>query len=139
MASNSCTFIIVPDATSQCKRYHIPKSFLYIAGISGVSLIVVLGIVLHTALSEYRTMSMKINQLEKLKKISLSQKGSIDRYEEDILQLSKHLTRIKQLNNRLMMLAGLDPTDGENNLGLGGSEDIEANPALKKAQSADNK
>jgi len=126
MASNSCTFIIVPDATSQCKRYNIPKSILYIAGIVGVTLFIMLGIILHTAGSEYRTMSMKIDQLEKLKKISISQRSTIERYEEDITQLSKNLSQIKQLNARLMMLTGLDPTKGENNLGLGGSEDVES-------------
>ena len=123
MASNSYTFIIVPDAKSQCKRYVIPNFVFYILGVTGVVLLVVLSILIHTMLGEYRAVSKKMAQLQKLKKVSLSQKGSIDRYEEDIVQLSKNLSHIKQLNSRLMILTGLDPERGENNLGLGGPED----------------
>jgi hypothetical protein len=123
MASNSYTFIIVPDAKSQCKRYVIPNFVFYILGVTGVVLLVVLSISIHTMLGEYRAVSKKMTQLQKLKKVSLSQKSSIDRYEEDIVQLSKNLSHIKQLNSRLMILTGLDPERGENNLGLGGSED----------------
>ncbi len=134
MASNSCTFIIVPDAKSQCKRYNITKSVLYLIGIAGATVCIILGIVLYTLFGEYHTMSMKFAQLEKLKKISLSQKGTIERYEQDITQLSKNLSQIKQLNTKLMMLTGVDPEKGENNLGLGGSEDIAATPDVKKNQ-----
>jgi hypothetical protein len=123
MASNSYTFIIVPDAKSQCKRYVIPNFVFYILGVTGVVLLVVLSILIHTMLGEYRAVSKKMAQLQKLKKVSLSQKSSIDRYEEDIVQLSKNLSHIKQLNSRLMILTGLDPERGENNLGLGGPED----------------
>jgi hypothetical protein len=123
MASNSYTFIVVPDAKSQCKRYVIPNFVFYILGVTGVVLLVVLSILIHTMLGEYRAVSKKMAQLQKLKKVSLSQKSSIDRYEEDIVQLSKNLSHIKQLNSRLMILTGLDPERGENNLGLGGPED----------------
>jgi hypothetical protein len=74
-------------------------------------------------LGEYRAVSKKVVQLNKLKRVSLSQKSTIDRYEEDIVQLSKNLSHIKQLNSRLTILTGLDPERGENNLGLGGPED----------------
>ena len=123
MASNAYTFIIVPDARSQCRRYVIPNSVFYILGVTGAVLLVVLSILIHTMLGEYRVVSKKMAQLQKLKKISLSQKSTIDRYEEDIVQLSKNLSHIKQLNSRLMILTGLDPERGENNLGVGGPED----------------
>ena len=136
MASNSCTFIIVPDAASQCKRYSISRSVLCIVGISGAVFLFILGVVLYTVLSEYGTMSMKFEQLEKLKKISLSQKNTIDRYEQDITQLGKHLSHIKQLNARLMMLSGLDPKEDTSNLGLGGSEEVDSELDVQKSQSA---
>jgi hypothetical protein len=123
MANNSCTFIVVPDARSQCKRYVIPNSVFYILGVTGAVLLVVLSIFAHGMLSKYGAVSKKVAQLEKLRKISLSQKNTIDRYEEDIVQLSKNLSHIKQLNSRLMILTGLDPERGEGNLGLGGPED----------------
>ena len=123
MASNSYTFIIVPDAKSQCRRYVIPNFVFYILGVTGAVLLVVLSISIYTMLGEYRAVSKKVVQLNKLKRVSLSQKSTIDRYEEDIVQLSKNLSHIKQLNSRLTILTGLDPERGDNNLGLGGPED----------------
>jgi hypothetical protein len=140
MPSNSCTFIIVPDAASECKRYSISKSVLCIVGIIGVVLLFVLGVVLYTLLSEYETMSMKVEQLERLEKASLSQKSTIDRYEQDITQLSKHLSQIKHLNSRLMILSGLDPREDTSNLGLGGSEEeIESGIDTQKSKGGASK
>jgi hypothetical protein len=132
MSSNTCTFIIVPDSTSQCKRYSISKPLLSVIGILGVILLIVLGGALYILLGKYGTMSMKVEQLEKLRKVSVSQKDTIDRYEQDVTQLSSQLSQIKQLNSRLMMLTGLDPSKGVNNLGLGGSEEAETKSDNKK-------
>jgi hypothetical protein len=85
----------------------------------------VLGGILYVLLNNYGIMSTKVKQLEKLKYISASQKNTIDRYEQDITQLSKHLSQIKQLNSRLMILTGLDPAKGTNVLGIGGSEELD--------------
>ena len=122
MAHNSWTFIIVPDAKSQCKRYRIPDIVFYILGVTGVVLLVVLGILINTMFGQYNAVSKKAEQVDKLKKMSLSQKNMLDRYEEDIVQLGKNLSQIKQLNSRLMILTGVDPEKGGNNLGLGGPE-----------------
>jgi hypothetical protein len=100
---------------------------LYGTGIGFVMFFTIVGIGFYTMLMEYRAVSMKMAQFEKLKKISVSQRNTIDRYEQDITQLSKQLSQIKQLNARLMVLTGLDPTNGENNLGLGGSAEGDAN------------
>ncbi|MBD3323806.1 hypothetical protein GF339_04435 [candidate division KSB3 bacterium] len=126
MGDDSCTFIVVPDATSQCKRYSLSKKWLCIAGVVGIALLIFVGVMVHMMGSEYLKMSMKVEELEKLKKISVSQKSTIDRYEEDITQLSKHLAQIQQLNSRLMVLTGMDPTKEEHGLGLGGSEELDA-------------
>lgn len=136
MASNSCTFIIVPDATSQCKRYTISRSVIWTIGICGAVVFLVVGAILYLMLSEYKAMGMKAGQLEKLKKVSSSQRSTIERYEQDITQLSKHLANIKQLNSRLMILTGLDPTKSSGNIGLGGSEETESLLELQGAQSA---
>jgi outer membrane protein TolC len=98
----------------------------YTLGIIGTVLLVILGVLMHTVLTEYRAMAKRAGQVDKLKKISVSQNSTLERYETDIAQLSKNLAQIKQLNSRLMILTGLDPEKGENNLGLGGSE--EGNP-----------
>lgn len=126
MASKSCTFIIVPDTTSQCKRYTVSKSMLSLIAISVVILLIIVSGVLYILLGNYGTMSIKAQQLEKLKKISSSQKSTIDRYEQDITQLSQQLTQIKHLNSRLIMLAGLDPSKDADKLGLGGAEEENA-------------
>ncbi len=133
MASNSCTFIIVPDATSQCKRYNISKFVLWFIGFAGFILLVIIGSGLYATFTEYRVMSLKMAQYEKLQKISLSQKNTIDRYEQDITQLSKHLAQIKQLNTRLMVLTGLDPANGDKNLGLGGFEEVDSTLKTEKS------
>ena len=123
MASNSYTFIIVPDAKSQCKRFTISMTAFYILGIIGVVVIIATGIMLNTMLHSYKAISAKVGQVEKLKKTSISHKHSIDRFEAEIMQLSNNLSHIKHLNSRLMILAGLDPERGEQNLGLGGPEE----------------
>jgi hypothetical protein len=134
MTGNSCTFIIVPDATSQCRRYSIPKSVLYVIAVIGFVGAIITGVVLYTLCSEYGTIAMKINQLERLKTISASQRSMIDRYEQDIAQLGQHLAHIKQLNSRLMVLSGLDPAkSSHNNMGIGGSEEAEAELEIQKS------
>ena len=82
--------------------------------------------VLYLLVGKYGTMAIKAQQLEKFKKISISQKSTIDRYEQDITQLSKQLAQIKQLNSRLIILTGLDPAKDADQLGLGGSEEENA-------------
>ncbi len=125
MASNSCTFIIVPDATSQCKRYTIPKSLLWTVGIVGAVVVMILGGALYVIFDEYKAVARKAGQFEKLKRVSSSQRGTIERYEQDMTQLSKHLAQIKQLNSRLMILTGLDPAKNSesNELGVGGADE----------------
>lgn len=131
MTRNAWTFIIVPDAKSQCKRYNIPHVVVYILGVTIVTLLVAGGIFLNMMLSTYNAVVTKAEQVEKLKKISVSQKNMLDRYEEDATQLGKNLVQIKQLNARLLVLTGLDPEKGGNNLGLGGPEKKNAKNAPK--------
>ncbi|GAK60407.1 hypothetical protein U27_00304 [Candidatus Vecturithrix granuli] len=126
MGSKACTFIIVPDSTSQCKRYRISKAVLSYLAVSIVIFLVIVAGGLYILLGKYGTMSLKVQQLEKFKKISISQKSTIDRYEQDITQLSKQLAQIKQLNSRLIILTGLDPAKDADQLGLGGSEEENA-------------
>lgn len=126
MGCKACTFIIVPDSTAQCKRYRISKSALSCLAISVIMVLVIVAGVLYILVGKYGTMSIKAQQLEKFKKISISQKSTIDRYEQDITQLSKQLAQIKQLNSRLIILTGLDPAKDADQLGLGGSEEENA-------------
>jgi hypothetical protein len=126
MAHNAYTFIIVPDASSQCRRYTISRTVLYILGVTGMVVLIVASILIHTMLGEYQTVSKKVKQLEKLQRISVSQRNILDRYEKDIALLGQNLSHIKQLNGRLMILTGMDPEEGENNLGLGGPEEDES-------------
>ncbi|MCP4404314.1 MAG: hypothetical protein GY801_44290 [bacterium] len=121
MTSNSCTIIIVPDATSQCKRYTISKSVLWGLGIFSAVAMVTVGAVLFLLLGEYNAMSIKAKQFAKLQKMSSSQRSSIERFEQDITHVSKQLAGIKQLNFRLLVLTGLDPAKtNESNDGLTG-------------------
>ena len=123
MANTSYTFIIVPDAKSQCKRYTVSVSVFSLIGIIGVVLLVVCGIFAYVMWGKYDAMSAKAEQVVVLQKTSLNQRQKIDRYEGDITQLTNNLSYINHLNSRLMILAGLNPERGEQNLGLGGSEE----------------
>ncbi|PIE34076.1 hypothetical protein CSA56_09210 [candidate division KSB3 bacterium] len=125
MASNSCTFIVVPDATSECKRYTIPKSLLWTVGVMGAMIAIIIGGALYLVFGEYKAMSMKAGQFERLKRVSSSQRTTIEQYEQDITQLSKHLAQIKQLNSRLLIMTGLDPAKNSESdeLGIGGAEE----------------
>ena len=123
MANNSYTFIVVPDAKSQCKRVTISTTVFYMLGVGGIILLIVAGIVLNTLLGDYNAVSSKVTQVETLKKVSISRQETIDRYEEEVTQLSNTLAHIQHLNSRLMVLAGLDPERGEQTLGLGGSDE----------------
>lgn len=123
MASNSYTFIVVPDAKSQCKRFTISLSAFYVVGIIGVVVIIVAGILFNTVFHDYKAISAKVEQVEKLKKTSVSHKHTIDRFEAEITQLSNNLSHIKHLNSRLMILTGLNPEKEGQNLGLGGPEE----------------
>lgn len=122
MTHHSFTFIIVPDAQSQCKRYNLPRVAFYIFGVTAVILLVAAGIFINMMFSQYSAVVTKAEQVAKLKKISLSQKNTLDRYGEDVTQLGKNLAQIKGLNARLLVLTGLDPAKGGSNLGLGGPE-----------------
>jgi cell division protein FtsL len=128
MTNKAYTFIVVPDTASECKRYTFSKSLFYLIGVTGTILLIAFIVFIHTMLGEYTAMATKTEQVETLKKISLSQKSTLDRYEEDVVQLSKNLAQVKQLNSRLMILTGLNPANGEHNLGLGGAEEAASKP-----------
>ncbi len=98
-------------------------TLFYVLGICGIILAVVAGIFLNIAWGDYRVAASKVAQVENLKKISANRSNAIDRFEEEITQLSNSLAHVDNLNSRLVVLAGLDPERGEQNLGLGGSED----------------
>lgn len=126
MASHSCSFIIIPDASSECKRFTVSKSLIWGLLAFAILVMFLIGGVLYVMISEYHAMAMKAGQLDKLKKISVSQKNAIDRYEQDITQLSKHLAHIQQLNSRLMVLSGLDPAPNNDGKGIGGGDELES-------------
>lgn len=128
MASHTYTFIIVPDAKSQCKRFTFSTSIFSILGVVGIVLLIALGIVGNLMLGKYKAVSQKVEQVKTLQKMSVSQKNTIDRYEDDIAQLTNNLSYIKHLNSRLMILTGLNPEKGEQNLGLGGPENVTEEP-----------
>ena len=139
MTNKAYTFIVVPDTASECKRCTISKSLFYLIGVIGTILLITFIVFIHTMLGEYTAMAKKTEQVETLKKISVSQKSTLDRYEEDVVQLSKNLAQIKQLNSRLMILTGLNPANGEHNLGLGGAEEAASKPKEQKPKDAGSK
>lgn len=127
MASKTCTFIVIPDSTSDCKRYSVPKSLISFLAISAVIACVIAIGISYFLLSKYAATSIKSQQLHTLKKVAAGQKSSIDRYERDITRLSRQLSQIKQLNSRLIILTGLDPAKDTDVLGVGGADESDTN------------
>ena len=69
----------------------------YIVGVGGVIFLVVAGILVNSLLSDYNAVSSKVAQVETFKKMSINRQGIIDRYEEEVTQLSNTLAHIQHL------------------------------------------
>lgn len=115
------TLIIVPDATSKFKQLKLP--YLLTRGlIAGI----ILGILAVAAMSyylviNYQDMTQTIKEFPEIRKETRNQKVLIERYETDITELRQMVSRLKLVNAKLMLMAGIEnPADITVNLGVGG-------------------
>ncbi len=76
----------------------------------------------HLAIN-YQNMNKMITELPQIRKEARNQKALIERYEQDITELRQMVSRLKLVNAKLMLMAGVEnPSDAQVNLGVGGVE-----------------
>lgn len=126
MANQFYTVLILPDATSPTRKFHITKTILTVlSSIAAVS-------VLAFAFFVYQYVNLNVRMLE-LKQ--LRQEAS----DRNILaakvgQLESELTRLRELDRKLRVVAGLDTGDDEAGLAQGGAETLSQTALLETVQ-----
>lgn len=117
------TLIVVPDATSKFKQLKIP--YLLPRGLIVLVILVILGggVSSYYLAINYQNMNKMITELPQIRKEARNQKALIERYEQDITELRQMVSRLKLVNAKLMLMAGVEnPSDAQVNLGVGGVE-----------------
>ncbi|MDY0094329.1 MAG: M23 family metallopeptidase [Candidatus Vecturithrix sp.] len=117
------TLIVVPDATSKFKQLKIP--YLLPRSLIVVVILVILGggVSSYYLIINYQNMNKMITELPQIRKEARNQKALIERYEQDITELRQMVSRLKLVNAKLMLMAGVEnPSDAQVNLGVGGVE-----------------
>jgi murein DD-endopeptidase MepM/ murein hydrolase activator NlpD len=115
--------IIVPDATSQFKQLKVP--YLLTRGLLVFILLLIFGgsAVSYYMVTNYRNMSQRVFELPGIKKETVDQNILVERYEQDITDLRQMVSRLKLVNAKLMLMAGVEnPSDAQVNFGVGGAD-----------------
>ncbi|PID56624.1 hypothetical protein CSB45_10340 [candidate division KSB3 bacterium] len=118
------TLIVVPDATSEFKQIKVP--YFLTRGILLLTGVVVLAIsgMSYYMLAHYKNMKELVTALPEFRKNTSSQKELIDRYERDISELRQMVSRLKLVNAKLMLMAGVElGSDSPVNLAIGGLDE----------------
>ncbi len=117
------TLIVVPDATSQFKQIKVP--YLLTRGLLVFGVVLLLGIVgvSYYLVTHYQDMKFIIRELPDARKATRQQKALLERYEQDITELRQKISRLKLVNAKLMLMAGVEnPLENQVNFGIGGAE-----------------
>lgn len=117
------TLIVVADVTSKFKQMKIP----YLLTRSLVALVVLglLGIsaMAYYLMTNYQDMAQKMKEFPEIRTETRNQKVLLERYEQDITELRQMVSRLKLVNAKLMLMAGVEnPADIPVNLGVGGGD-----------------
>ena len=115
------TLIIVPDATSKFKQMKVP--YLLTRSFIAATVLVILSVaaISYYLIANYQGMTQKIKEFPEMRKETRNQKALLERYEQDITELRQMVSRLKLVNAKLMLLAGVEnPADVPVNLGVGG-------------------
>jgi murein DD-endopeptidase MepM/ murein hydrolase activator NlpD len=118
------TLIVVPDATSEFKQIKVPYFFTRtLVVLLGVFILSVAGLSYYMV-THYKNMKELVTALPELRKNTHSQKDLVDRYERDISELRQMVSRLKLVNAKLMLMAGVEiNSDSPVNLAMGGIDE----------------
>ncbi len=123
MSKKYFTLIIVPDATSHFRQVKVP--YLLTRGALALALVVVIvgAATSYFMVTRYQTMKQTIQELPVARKVTREQKNLIEQYEKDTTELRQMVSRLKLVNAKLMLMAGVEnPIGNEINLGMGGED-----------------
>lgn len=114
MAKRFYTVLILPDATSPARKFHITKPI--VTAVSSVVAVSVLAFAFF--LYQYVNLNVRMLELKQLRQ----EVGDRDFLASKVGQLEGELSRLRDLDRKLRVVAGLDPEDDRGRLAQGGAE-----------------
>ncbi|MBI2113641.1 MAG: peptidoglycan DD-metalloendopeptidase family protein [candidate division NC10 bacterium] len=114
MAKRFYTVLILPDATSPARKFHITKPI--VTAVSSVVAVSVLAFAFF--LYQYVNLNVRMLELKQLRQ----EVGDRDLLASKVGQLEGELSRLRDLDRKLRVVAGLDPEDDRGRLAQGGAE-----------------
>lgn len=126
MSKKYFTLIIVPDATSHFRQIKVP--YLLTRSLIALILALIIGgaATAYFMVTRYQVMQQTIQELPTIRKSTREQKNLIEQYEKDTAELRQMVSRLKLVNAKLMLMAGVEnPLGNDLNFAMGG-EDLSA-------------
>lgn len=121
MSKKYFTLIVVPDATAHFRQIKVP--YLLTRGLIALVLLLLVGgaVTSYFMVTHYQVMKQTIQELPEVRKMTREQKNLIEQYEKDTTELRQMVSRLKLVNAKLMLMAGVEnPLGNEINFGMGG-------------------
>lgn len=122
MAKRFYTVLILPDATSPARKFHITKPI--VTAVSSVVAVSVLAFAFF--LYQYVNLNVRMLELKQLRQ----EAGDRDFLAAKVGQLEGELSRLRDLDRKLRVVAGLDPGDDQGRLAQGGAETLSRSALL---------
>ncbi len=127
MAKQFYTVLILPDATSPTRKFHITKTIL--TAVSSIAAVSVLAFAFF--LYQYVNLNVRMLELKQLRQ----EAGDRNVLAAKVGQLEGELTRLRELDRKLRVVAGLDAGDAqEARLAQGGAETLSQTALLDTVQ-----
>lgn len=114
MAKRFYTVLILPDATSPARKFHISTPI--VSAISSVVAVSVLAFAFF--LYQYVNLNVRMLELKQLRQ----EAGDREFLATKVSQLEAELSRLRDLDRKLRVVAGLDPGNDQAKLAQGGAE-----------------
>jgi murein DD-endopeptidase MepM/ murein hydrolase activator NlpD len=123
MAERFYTVLILPDATSPARKFHVTKPV--VTAVSSILAVTVLAGAFF--LYQYVNLNLRVLELKRLRQ----EAGDRSLFAAKVGQLEGELSRLRELDRKLRAAAGLDAGgEGETGLGQGGAETTSRNALL---------
>jgi murein DD-endopeptidase MepM/ murein hydrolase activator NlpD len=117
MAKRFFTILVLPDATSPARKFQISKTVMTV--VSSVAAVAILALTFF--LYQYVNLNVRMLELRQLRQ-EASERGLLS---EKVSQLEGELSKIRELDQRLRVVAGLNKSDEQPvPLGQGGSDTV---------------
>ncbi len=119
------TLIVVPDAQAQFKQIKVPYFLTKVLIALVILSILSIPPLLHYLYRSYQDMEQHSRELPVIRQETKNQRTLIERYEGDITELHQMVSRLKLVNAKLMLMAGVEnPADAQFSFSAGGDSEI---------------